>query len=171
MSGELLDRTRKQANRGVIDLEHPDAYLPWVQNRECSKGLGRRHIFPDLKYPNRAIHVMSDLELRVYYLLRENPNVQELFEQVSLEIERTSRICEELGVLHPRKPFLGDDIVMTTDFVAYIKEGQRNVFQAFAVKPEKELEKQRVLEKLFVEQLYWQEKEIRWSVITEAVFR
>lgn len=170
MTGRLSDKTRMERKRGFIDLDHPDAYVPWLQSRECSRGSGRRHIIPDMKYPSRAIHLMSDLEVEAYYMLRKNSKVQEVFEQVPLELERTRQICEELNILHPRNPFSNEEVVMTTDFVAYVQEGMRYVFQAFAVKPEKELEKQRVLEKLRVEQLYWNEQKISWFVITETAF-
>ncbi len=167
MGRELSDKTRKQRKRGVIDLAHPDAYVPWLQSRECSKGSGRRHIIPDLKYPSRSIHLLSDLELKVYYMLRKNPKVQELFEQVPLELSTTQSICEEMNIYHPAHPRTNEPIVMTTDFVAYIQGPGTLIPKAYAVKPFNELDNGRVYSKLLIEKRYWERRGIEWAVITE----
>lgn len=165
-----VERKRKEGC-GIIDLRHPEKYKPWLHTREVRSGSGKRHMIPDLVYPERMIYLMSNLERDVYYLLRRNSQVRELFEQVSLELEDTIRICEDLEIRHPHIPYSGENIVMTTDFVAYVKKESGYELQAFAVKPEKELDDQRVLEKLKVEQQYWMQRGIAWAVITEAVFR
>ena len=72
---------------GAIDLEHPEQYKPWIQTKEMTSGSGRRHIIPDLFYPERMIHLMSDLEKNVYIMLRKNEHVIELFEQVPLDLK------------------------------------------------------------------------------------
>lgn len=167
MAKELSDTARKQRKRGIIDLARPEAYLPWLTCRECIHGSGRRHSIPDLKYPTRTIHLMSDLELRAYLMLRENPRVQELFEQVPLELSTTQSICEELNTYHPSNPRTKDSIVMTTDFVAYVRVDKALIPKAYAVKPFCELEDRRVYSKLLIEKRYWEQKGIEWAVITE----
>ncbi len=167
MPRELSDTTRKQRKRGIIDLSKPEEYLPWLTCRECMHGSGRRHSIPDLKYPTRTIHLMSDLELSVYFMLRKNPKVQELFEQVPLELRLTQFICEELNIYHPSNPRTKKPIVMTTDFVAYVWENKALVPKAYAVKPFCELEDRRVYSKLLIEKRYWEQKGIEWAVITE----
>lgn len=171
MAGRKSDRTRKQEGCGVIDLKHPESYKPWLHTRDVRGGSGKRHIIPDLVYPDRMIYLMSNLERDMYYYLRFNGNVKELFEQVPLELSETLQICEELGILHPRIPFTEEWSIMTTDFVVYFQKDDNFEFQAFAVKLEKELDNQRVLEKLRVEQIYWSRKGVPWSILTEAVFR
>lgn len=165
-----IERKREEGC-GIIDLMHPETYKPWIHTREVRSGSGKRHMIPDLVYPERMIYLMSNLEKDVYYFLRRNLQVEELFEQVLLELEDTIKICEELEIRHPHRPYSGEHIVMTTDFVAYVKKESGYEFQAFAVKPEKELNDQRVLEKLKVEQQYWMQRGIAWAVITEAVFK
>lgn len=152
---------------GIINLEHPESYKPWIHARELSSGSGKRHIFPDIYYPERMIHLMSNLEKRVYYKLRQNSKVLELFEQVPLELASTIRICEELNIEHPKIPFTEQVYVMTTDFVAYVDLGGERTLRAYAIKMEKELEDERVLNKFRIEQAYWKEKNIQWEIITE----
>lgn len=171
MAGRKSDKIKIQDGYGAINLEHPEEYKPWLHTRDVRSGSGKRHIIPDLVYPNRMIYLMSNLERDTYYYLRLNEKVQELFEQVPLELKETISICEELGIAHPRIPSTGEWSVMTTDFLVYFRKENSFEFQAFAVKPEKELDDQRVLEKLRVEQIYWTRKKIPWSIITEAVFR
>lgn len=156
---------------GVIDLEHPEQYKPWIWTKEVANGSGRRHMIPDLFYPQRMIHLMSNLEKNVYFMLRENKNVLELFEQVPLKLDKTIQICEDLNVRHPKEPFTTNNIVMTTDFVAYVDIAGKRGFQAFAVKTSSDLKDKRVLEKLVVEKTYWEKQNIKWSIIDERTVK
>ena len=152
---------------GVIDLEHPEQYKPWIRTQEVTSGSGRRHIIPDIYYPTRMVHLMSNLEKEVYYMLRCNRKVVELFEQVPLDLETTTTICNDLEVVHPKDPYTNQYNVMTTDFVAYIDDGKQKRIQAFAVKMSSALRDERTLEKLMVERKYWEMKHINWAIITE----
>lgn len=160
--------TKTLEGLGVINLEHPEKYRPWIHSRELTSGSGKRHVFPDIYHPERMIHLMSNLEKEVYFMLRGNEKVVELFEQVCLELEETSRICEQMHYIHPRKPFSNELNIMTTDFVVYVETEKGMEFRAYAVKPAKDLEDVRVIEKLKIEQLYWERKHIRWEIITEC---
>lgn len=154
--------------RGMIDINNPDKYKPWIHCRELARGNGRRHIINDLKYPNRAIHLMSDLEEDVYYKLRENALVLELFEQVALDPRITFKICCDLGIKHPMVPIKNEPAIMTTDFVAYIDCGHGCEYRAYSVKLSEELESERTREKLKIEQAYWEQYSgVCWSIITE----
>ena len=139
MGRKKSDKRKSEEYRGIIDMEHPERYRPWLPAREVTSGRGKRHIIPDLYYPERMIHLMSNLERDVYYTLRKNPQVIELFEQVPLESDQTIRICEEMNMEHPRSPFGEDLIVMTTDFVVYVDLNGKREFRAYAVKMEKDL--------------------------------
>lgn len=163
----LSDISRTERGYGVIDMDAPWNYKPWLRSRDVCRGNGQRHIIPDMKYPERQIHLMSNLELQVYYMLRENKKVVELFEQYPLNLEKTVSICEEMNLIHPRDPGNGELVVMTTDFVAAIGKGKDIRFKAYAVKTSEDMNDQRVLEKLKVEQFYWSKFGVPWCVITE----
>lgn len=163
---KLSEQSRSERGYGVIDMEAPWNYQPWLRSRDVCRGNGQRHIISDLKYPQRQIHLMSNLELEVYYMLRGNEQVQELFEQYPLSIEKTIQICENVNLSHPRNP-TGELVVMTTDFVVIVGKGNNIKFKAYAVKTSDDLKDQRVLEKLKIEQLYWQRLGVSWSIITE----
>ena len=171
MPGRTLSNESKiRLGYGVVDVSRPWEYKPWIQAEELCNGVGRRHIISDIYYPERRIHLMSDLELKVYYLLRKDLRVQELFEQVALNLQETQCICEEMNILHPKEPYTKDPFIMTTDFLAYVKTGDEYSYMAFAVKPSSQLSNKRVLEKLKVEQTYWQNRGIEWYIVTESIF-
>lgn len=168
MENSVVTKTKK--GQGIIDLSKPWEYKPWIHAREVSNGSGRRHVLNDLKYPNRKVYLMSDLEKKVYYYLRRNNNVIELFEQFPLNIQKTTNLCEELNIVHPRNPKNGKRIVMTTDFLALIDNNSKSEYQAFAVKFSKDLNDKRTKEKLVIEKKYWESLNIKWCVITEKDF-
>lgn len=169
MPRELSYESKIKQNRGRIDLKNPDKYKPWVLARECFNGDGTRHQIPDLYYPNRTIHLMSNLEKDVYYTLRSNENVIEMFEQFPLlPISKTEELCEKNVITHPRHPITKKNIVMTTDFLLIIKDknGEKR-WMACAVKMSSNLEDTRTREKLHIEKEYWEAMGIMWYVITE----
>ena len=167
MARRMLNKTKFKAEWGVINLEHPEEYQPWLKTRELTNGTGRRHAFADIKHVNRTIHLMSDLEIDVYHMLYGRPDVDELFEQVKLELSETIEICRDFGIHHPVIPQTQELSIMTTDFVAIHNFNGRKELRAYAVKMSTDLDNQRILQKLAVEQEYWKRKGIRWQLITE----
>lgn len=168
MSRNPSIKTKLLRGYGQASLDHPEEYQPWIHVREFRQGNGTRHIVPDLKYPQRQIHLLSNLELAVYMKLRKSEEVLELFEQFPLDPRITACICNDLNIKHPTIPGTKEINIMTTDFVAFVDiEGQVG-FRAYAVKMFKELEKKRVAEKLRIEQVYWEEyKGVPWKIIDE----
>lgn len=173
MPRELGYEGKMKQGRGKIDLQHPENYKPWILARECFKGDGTRHQVPDLFYLNRTIHLMSGLEKNVYYTLRSNDNVVELFEQFPLlPISKTKDLCAQYDIRHPRNPYTGKDVVMTTDFLLIIKDknGDKR-WLACAVKYASDIEEKpinkRTREKLYIEREYWASMGVKWCVITE----
>ena len=168
MPGKILsDESKIKRGYGIVDMSAPWKYEPWIHVREVSSGNGRRHIVSDLKYPERKIHLLSDLELSVYYMLRQDMHVLELFEQYPLDLEKTLEICEEVNIRHPVISQTGRYSVVTTDFLAVVSANDGMEYRAFAVKTEDELKNTRVLEKLKLEQLYWNSLDVPWCIITE----
>lgn len=164
---KLSDKSRCERGYGVIDLNAPWNYRPWLRSRDVCRGDGQRHVIPDIKYPERQIHLMSNLELDVYYMLRRNELVLELFEQYPLNLQKTVSICEEMNLIHPNDFRSGELVVMTTDFIAVIKNGNDIEFRAYAIKTKEDMKDSRVLEKLKIERTYWNRLNVSWCVITE----
>jgi hypothetical protein len=162
----ISDKGRFRQKRGRIDLQHPEKYLPWLFTRDCLGGDGTRHLLPDIYNENRVLHLMSDLEKLVYYTLR--PRVVEMFEQYPLLPKSdTEEICDRHNIVHPAYP-RNKNIVMTTDFLLVVKNKNREMnYLACAVKPSSMLENKRVKEKLFIEEMYWKERGIKFVVMTE----
>ncbi len=163
----MSDKGRFRQKRGRIDLQHPEKYLPWLFTRDCL-GDGTRHLLPDLFYERRVLHLMSDLEKMIYYMLRSRKNVIEVFEQYPLlPISYTEEICERNNIRHPAYP-RNNNIVMTTDFLLIVKDENNELsYKACAVKPSSKLGEKRIKEKLFVEEMYWKERGIEFGVMTE----
>lgn len=168
MPGKVMsDRSKIERGYGIVDLSAPWEYKPWIHIREVCSGNGRKHVVSDLKYPERKIHLLSDLELRVYYMLRQDEHVLELFEQYPLDLEKTLCLCEEMNIKHPVHPDTKHYCVMTTDFLAFVSINGIKGYRAYAVKTSSDLNDERVIEKLKLEQLYWNALNVPWSVITE----
>lgn len=169
MPREISDKGRLKQNRGKIDLNNPECYVPWIKARDCYRGDGTRHALTDLYYKNRTIHLMSDIEKEVYYTLRSNENVIELFEQYPLlPLSKTEELCTKYEIKHPQNPITKNNIVMTSDFLIIVKDKNgKKKWQACAVKMSTDLHDIRTREKLFLEKLYWESMDIKWGVITE----
>ncbi|WP_240941918.1 TnsA endonuclease N-terminal domain-containing protein [Paenibacillus sp. HB172176] len=125
-------------------------------DRRSTRGLGwttgRQHTF------------LSDLERDYFYALDFADEVTDIQEQYPLlPLEETKLIAEKLGVEHPKDPKTGVDIVMTTDFVITYKDKEF----ARTVKPSKELENDRILEKFEIERIYWQSHQVDGGIVTE----
>ena len=169
MPREISDKSRMRQKRGRIDLLHPEDYNAWIHTRDCFHGDGTRHLIPDLFYEKRVIHLLSDLEKQVYYFLRSNEKILELFEQFPLlPLSKTEDICKKYNIKPPQNPITKKNIVMTTDFLIIFKENnEEKKWVACAVKPSSKLEDQRTKEKLFIERKYWETLGVRWGILSE----
>jgi hypothetical protein len=139
-----------------------NAYKPWLEIRhvpslgKSSRPLGWK--------TDRIHHFLSQLELRYFYMLEWSDSVIDIQEQFPLlPIGETREIAHMMGVNHPRAPKTEALMVMTTDFLITTKEGTF----ARCIKPAKELESPRTLEKLEIERAYWERKHTDWKIVTE----
>lgn len=136
-------------------------YKPWIQVGEFgSVGTAGRVV--DWK-TGRVVHLMSQVEIYFWYILRWNDNILDIREQVPLDLETTERIAEEYGICHPSKN--GKPVVMTTDFLVDVAEGS----MAFSIKRTANLS-ERALEKLYLEQHYWMHQDVPWKLVTADDF-
>lgn len=142
------------------------SYKPWLTIQDVSstgtcsriKGLktGRRH------------ELLSQHEARYFYILDWSPLVEDIREQYPLlPLEETLEIATQLGIAHPVDPKTKHPIVMTTDFHITVRQNMGVSEQARTVKPSKELNNRRTLEKFEIERQYWLVRKISWGIVTE----
>lgn len=174
---------RLRAGQGDPNSER---YKPFLLIHDFSS-LGR---VSRIRYEDREVHVMSDLEARVFAELLWDQRVKRIFDQVALskladptriaQLKMPARlltevIAHEMDVKHPR---LGDGSIstLTTDFVALL---ENNEWRAYSVKMTQDVTRdeqneardkrvRRTLEKLEIEHRYWRERDASWYLVTEA---
>jgi hypothetical protein len=145
--------------------------LPWLFTHDVPS-TGRAWRTKGWK-TGRTHHLLSDFE-HDYQLIKDwDPSVVDIREQYPLlPLEETMAIAEECNIRHPSVPNQKKrgsviPVVMTTDFVLTISEGLNTYDQARTLKYAKDLEKQRILEKLEIERRYWARRDIDWAIVTE----
>lgn len=169
-----MAKRKRTTNQTVIDKHLSEGrgqgigseYLPWLSIQDvASKGLVSR--IKGWK-TNRVHHLLSNLELSYFYILEWSPIVCDIREQYPLlPLEETLAIAEQNGIPHPKDPKTQNPIVMTTDFYITVRQKIGSSEQIRTLKFAKELQSRRVLQKLEIERLYWQSREINWGIITE----
>lgn len=113
---------------------------------------------------SRIHHLMSNLELCLFYLLDWSDNVTDIREQYPLsDLAEAINIAERAGIRYPYDPKSGFPYVLTSDFYLETKQGAMTV----SVKPSSELGKPRVREKLEIERRYWNMRGVQWRIMTE----
>jgi hypothetical protein len=161
---KLLQNIQKKKDRGYGQGER-ERYKPWFTAREVSsQGLTHRTYS---RLTNRMHLLFSKLEKEVFLWYEQLPKVRDIREQFPLDFEETLNIAFALGKKHPTSPKTHLPIVMTSDFVITINTEAGNRIFVRSVKPSKELDKQRVLEKLEIERKYWMARNVDWAIITE----
>ena len=137
-------------------------YKPWVQIQDFpSKGVVSR---VKGSKTGRVHHLMSNLELRYFYLLDWSEKSTDIREQFPLlEITDAIDIADRCGIRYPYDNVSGFPYVLTTDFLITTEDG----YVARSVKPSKELSRPRVREKLEIERRYWMARGVDWRIVTE----
>lgn len=104
---------------------------------------------------------MSGLEADAFVFYDCKPDVSDVLEQYYLSLEETLEIAD---LLHVRHPFSGKYYhPVTTDLL--IRKG--DVWIARAIKTSRSLEDRRTLEKLEIERVYFERRNIEWKITTE----
>jgi hypothetical protein len=116
---------------------------------------------------NRIHQFLSKLERDYYYVLEWNNSVTDIREQYPLTREDTLCLAEDKGIKHPTDPKTQIPIVMTTDFLITVSNSEGIKHVARTIKPSKELENERTIEKFEIERAFWEERGIDWGIITE----
>jgi len=137
-------------------------YVPWL----CIQD------FPSLGIVSRVYgattgrihHLMSNLELSLFYLLDWSDNVIDIREQYPLlDLANAIEIAENAKIRYPYDTKNSFPYVLTSDFYVETIQGA----MIMSVKPSSELGNPRVREKLEIERRYWVARGIEWSVMTE----
>lgn len=140
-------------------------YQPWLTIQDVpSSGLSTRILGGTT---GRLHQLLSENETRLFLILDFSSLVVDIREQFPLDRADTQRIAEAMGVTHPREPREGNDIVMTTDFLITMQRNGERWHVARSVKPWKELDRLRVLEKQEIERRYWDERGVTLKLVTE----
>ncbi|HEX8371077.1 MAG TPA: TnsA endonuclease N-terminal domain-containing protein [Pyrinomonadaceae bacterium] len=141
-------------------------YKPWLMTYNVPSH-GRRARDPGWK-TGRLHHLMSDHETYYFYLLEWSDLVIDIKEQFPLlNLEAAQAIAFDMGVEYPTDRHSKFPFVLTTDFMITVRDGDRIFDIARTIKPSKELEKTRVIEKFEIERRYWAAKGIDWGIVTE----
>jgi len=137
-------------------------YKPWIAIQDfASKGMVSRVASTTT---GRVHHLMSNLELQLFYLLDWSDDVTDIREQYPLsDLSEAIKIAEYAQIRYPYDPKSGFPYVMTSDF--YVET--RHSINVLSVKPSSELSNLRVREKLEIERRYWLRRGVTWNIITE----
>jgi hypothetical protein len=137
-------------------------YKPWIVIQDfASVGMVSRVLGTKT---GRIHHLMSNLELWLFYLLDWSDDVLDIREQYPLsDLMQAINIAERENIKYPYDPRSGFPYVMTSDFYIVTRLGAK----VLSVKPSTELSKPRVREKLEIERRYWTEHCVSWCIMTE----
>lgn len=142
------------------------AYKPWLTVHDVpSKGLRARAWSAKMR---RIVHLLSRLEYYFFLILEHDPAVLDILEQYALALQKTKAIARRLGIVHPWDRKTGCLVPMSTDFV-YLKivDGRPRRF-ARNLKYRRDLARQRTIEKITIEQAYWEaEQGVDYGIVTE----
>jgi len=157
-----IDKLIKEGRGNGVGSE----YKPWIRIQDVPS-LGRSTRLKGIK-TGRQHEFLSDMEKNYFYLLEYSDYVMDIREQFPLlPIEETLTIAKELGIKHPSDPKTGEYIVMTTDFLITKEEEGKIVNVARTIKAKDELLSRRIIEKFYIENVYWERSGISWGIVTE----
>ncbi|HFJ9423022.1 TPA: TnsA endonuclease C-terminal domain-containing protein [Bacillus paranthracis] len=147
-------------------LGQREAYKPWITVRDVSSK-GFVHRIKGWK-TKRVHHLLSNLELSLFYTLEWAFNVVDIREKYPLlPLDRTMEIAKRFGINHPMDRNKNEAIVMTTDFLVDIQFEQATKLIAYSIMPSNRRNLKRVLQKIFLERTFWKEQGIDFLVVTE----
>lgn len=147
-------------------IGHLSKYKPWLNVRSFPSR-GRVTRIRGTK-TNRTHHLMSDLELKYFYILEWDKDITDIREQFPLlDTSETFEIAQRKGIKHPINRYDKSLNVLTTDFMITKKVNGKEFFEARTIKYAKDLNNNRVIELFEIEREYWESKGIDWGIITE----
>jgi hypothetical protein len=140
------------------------AYKPWLGSGDVPS-IGSTTELPGRKTGRHHV-VFSNIERDTLLTAQWLDEVIDLREQFPLwPLAETMAIADELKVNHPAAPD-GTPFLVTTDLVLTMRDSTQPL-QPIAVKPARQLEEVRTLEKLEIEMLYWERRGCKWQIVTD----
>jgi hypothetical protein len=107
---------------------------------------------------------MSNLETSFFFILDWSEDVLDIREQYPLlDLREIIEIAERAHIRYPYDPQSGFPYIMTSDFYIDTATGPTVI----AIKTSSDLGNPRIREKLEIERRYWNNRKIRWRVVTE----
>lgn len=121
----------------------------------------------------RCHHLLSNAERDYFIILEREPAIIDIREQFPLLTQAdTQAVASSLNYRHPVYPGTQVPVVMTTDFlITFIDSTGEVKLAARSVKYRKEFEdadikvKNRIAEKLAIEERYWKMRNVEWKLI------
>lgn len=110
----------------------------------------------------RVHDLLSGIEFAAFMVFDWCEATLDIREQYPLPLSDTLDIAKQLGIKHPQVS--GELRIVTTDLLVDFPAGQQ---LAVAVKPWKQLNDRRTLDKLQIEKLYWEERGVEWKLFTD----
>ncbi|QAY84031.1 TnsA endonuclease N-terminal domain-containing protein [Pseudomonas arsenicoxydans] len=140
-------------------------YKPFMYVRDVpSKGTSS---MVKSRITGRTHHYLSRQEFKVHLQAEYALGTKDIREQYALlPLDDTAKIAFDLGVRHPVYPSTKTPTVMTTDLLLTLNRTHGEELLAISVKMKKELTP-RVLEKLLIEKIYWNNRGVKWVLSTE----
>ena len=114
----------------------------------------------------RDHHLFSNHERNLFLIFDWSRIVVDIREQFPLPLDITREIAKQTGIRYPTDREK-NPVVLTTDFLVTLSTPTGNIDEARTFKPSSQLQAQRVIEKLEIERIYWQQENIDWGIITE----
>jgi hypothetical protein len=141
-------------------------YIPWLGIRDLPKTSGTRRV---TGWKTNRAHVLTKLQYDYFLLLEWSDNVMDIRENYPmLPREEAMAIAGETGINYPVDPASQEPLVLTTDFLLTVTDGNGYRDVARSVINQRELEKRTVLERLELTRKFWQARGVRWELVTES---
>ncbi|WP_297796548.1 TnsA endonuclease N-terminal domain-containing protein [uncultured Marinobacter sp.] len=138
-------------------------YAPFIRTEDVPSS-GTKHRCRGV-HSNRVHHLLSTNEYYFFIYLESQPDVLEINEQFPmLPLSLTRNVANALNIKHPRYPGTSTDMVMTTDFLVRLKNGD---LRAYSIKPSDALRNDRVIKKQAIEKGYWELQGVQWEIILD----
>ena len=174
MNKNIREKVRKTNERKLSEGRGQGIgsdYVPMYKANEA-RSMGTASMIPDRK-AGRTVHTLSTTETDLYYLLRWNPQVKEIREQIPLDMKVINAIRKRLNL---RK--LSKGTVYTSDFLVTYSDGRpANAFSAkYAAEQfdpsdilyrRNEKKYRRLITRQCVEQIYWEMHGCGFNIVTQ----
>lgn len=124
--------------------------------------------FADYK-TGEDVTCLSQGEMMLWYILRWDDDVDHIDTQVAMDNKRVDRIIAEMETSDVYTPDELDPDArepLSTDVVAYLRNGQRYAFQVKADRSE--LDNINTVRRLYIEDLYWKTLNVPWKLVFKS---